>query len=72
MVVSYFVVSSWVSVIPIMDGSKARNASRIQSCSGPVDPRPLTLAKTRRVAVSGFGRIIGSPQGMMAGPVVKG
>ena len=44
---------------------------RMQSCSGPVDPRPLTLAKTRRVIVSGFGRIKGSPQGMMAGPVVK-
>ena len=58
-------------VIPIMDGSKARNASRMQSCSRPVDPRPLTLAKTRRVVVSGFGRIIGSPQGMMAGLVVK-
>jgi len=30
-----------------MDGSKGRNASRMQSCSRPVDPRPLTLAKTR-------------------------
>ena len=47
MVVSYFVVLSWVSGIPIIDGSEVRNASRMQSCSRPVDPRPLTLVKTR-------------------------